>query len=78
MACEKDHATSVPRQIESLQESQKGFWRHRCAGCAYEMGRRDAEAADERLRERVRALTAERDALTREIDELRTKNAVKK
>jgi len=78
MACEKDHATSVPRQIEKLQESQKGFWRHRCAGCAYEMGRRDAEATDERLRERVQALTAERDVLKRELDELKKKNAAKK
>ncbi len=33
-------------------------WRHVSAGCAYDLGRRHAEEAEERLRDRVRELTA--------------------
>ena len=43
MTCEKDHSGDLPRgPIIALEESQAGFWRHKCAGCAYEMGKRDA------------------------------------
>ena len=64
MACKIDHTGNIPRTpIESLHESQAGFWRHKCAGCAYEMGRKDAGAAEERLRKRVRELQDELDRL---------------
>jgi hypothetical protein len=64
MACKKDHSGSIPRKpIEALEESQAGFWRHRCAGCAYELGRKDAGEAEERLRNRVRELQDELDRL---------------
>lgn len=60
MACSADHSDKLPRKaIEGLQDSQAGFWRHKCAGCAYELGRRDAAVAEERLRERVRILSEE-------------------
>lgn len=59
MSCIKDHSGSIPRKVEKLEDSQRDFWRHKCAGCAYEMGRADAAAAEERLRERVRALEEE-------------------
>jgi hypothetical protein len=64
MACTKDHSGNLPKaKIEALGDSQRDFWRHKCAGCAYEMGRADAGIAEERLRERVRALQAEVDRL---------------
>lgn len=67
MACDKDHAGSIPEKaIKGLQDSQAGFWRHKCAGCAYEMGKRDAAASEERLRTRVRELMDEVEKLKRE------------
>lgn len=69
MACTKDHTGDLPKaQIFALQDSQSSFWRHKCAGCAYEMGRADAGAAEERLRVRVRELQAR-------IDELEARQA---
>lgn len=56
MACKIDHAGEVPQAIAVMQESQAGFWRHRCAGCAYLLGRQHSQAAEERLREQVRRL----------------------
>jgi hypothetical protein len=56
MACKVEHSGEVPRAIEKLQDSQAGFWRHRCAGCAYLLGRKHAEEAEERLRVRIRQL----------------------
>ena len=58
MACEIDHSGEIPKAIGNLEKSQAGFWRHRCAGCSYLMGRRDAATTEERLRERVRELMA--------------------
>ncbi len=56
MACTKDHDGEVPRTIEKLEDSQRGFWRHKCAGCAYVLGRNDAARTEENLREQVRKL----------------------
>jgi hypothetical protein len=41
MAAENcDHGHAAPRElIESLPHSQAGYARHRCAVCAYDMGR---------------------------------------
>ena len=58
-SCIKDHAGSVPASaLAELPFSQAGAGRHRCAGCAYERGRAGAAEAEQRLRERVRALEA--------------------
>lgn len=74
MACGKDHTGNIPEKpIKDLEESQAGFWRHKCAGCAYEMGKRDAGEAAERLRTRVRELTDEVAKLKRELDPSRKK-----
>ena len=56
MACGKDHSGEIPREIGDLLESQAGFWRHKCAGCAYLLGRRDGSAAEDQLRLRVQEL----------------------
>jgi len=64
MSCDKDHVGNLPRPaIQALEDSQAGFWRHKCAGCAYEMGRADAGQAETRLRARVRELMHEVDML---------------
>jgi hypothetical protein len=68
LACSRDHTGSLPRAaIEALEDSQAAFWRHKCAGCAYEMGRRDAGQAETRLRDRVRELQDEVDRLKAEL-----------
>ncbi len=54
--CTSDHAGDLPRQFDELPPSQAARWRHKCAGCAYELGRRHAEEAEDRLRSRVREL----------------------
>ncbi len=56
MACYVQH--ELPADFARLPESQAGKGRHICAGCAYDLGRRHAAETEERLRERVRALTA--------------------
>jgi len=58
MPCTRDHDSQLPRAIAALDDSEHGFWNHKCAGCAYEMGRGDAAVAEERLRARVRELEA--------------------
>lgn len=64
VACNKDHSGNLPKgQIETLENSQRDFWRHKCAGCAYEMGRADAAQTEANLRQRVRELQAQLDAL---------------
>lgn len=55
--CEKDHTGDLPAGFRRLPESQASAWRHLCAGCAYELGRRHNQEAEERLREQVRDLT---------------------
>jgi hypothetical protein len=59
MACQIDHAGEIPAAISKLEDSQAGFWRHKCSGCAYLMGRNDAAATEDRLRKRVKDLEAE-------------------
>jgi hypothetical protein len=59
MSCKVDHAGEVPKSLIELEDSQAGFWRHKCAGCAYLQGRRDAAAAEDRLSDRVRQLEAD-------------------
>ena len=66
--CDKDHATVPKKDIESLPHSQADVGRHRCALCAYELGRQHAGEAEQRLRGRVRELVAEVDALKRKIE----------
>lgn len=56
MACNRDHSGSLPASFNQLPESQGGVGRHKCAACAYELGRAEGAAAEERLRERVRTL----------------------
>ena len=50
--CSEDHVGNLPAEFERLPESQASRWRHICAGCAYDLGRRHAEEAEGRLRER--------------------------
>jgi hypothetical protein len=56
--CTSDHSDVLPAEFSQLPESQAARWRHICAGCAYELGRRHAAEVEERLRQRVRDLTA--------------------
>lgn len=56
--CNSDHSNVLPAEFNQLPESQAARWRHICAGCAYELGRRHGAEAEERLRQRVRDLTA--------------------
>lgn len=63
MSCTRDHTGEVPAAVGKLGDSQAGFCRHKCAGCAYLLGRADAAAAEERLRARVRELEARIDTL---------------
>lgn len=56
MSCSKDHTGEIPASIGKLHDSQAGFWRHKCAGCAYLLGRKEGEQAEERLRKRIREL----------------------
>ncbi len=53
-----DHPDMLPAEFDQLPESQAARWRHICAGCAYELGRRLAADVEEWLRQRVRDLTA--------------------
>jgi hypothetical protein len=56
--CAKNHGEELPSEFDGLPASQAARWRHRCAGCAYALGRRHREEAEERLRARVRELSA--------------------
>lgn len=56
--CKRDHVAELPAEFDTLPESQAARWRHRCAACAYTLGRRHADQAEQRLRSRVRELTA--------------------
>jgi hypothetical protein len=57
MICNHDHDGDLPKsEFDKLPMSQRGRWRHVCAGCAYQLGRLHGEEAAYRLRERVRAL----------------------
>lgn len=58
MPCTRDHDVDLPRAVGALDDSDHGFWNHKCAGCAYQMGRADAALSEERLRTQVRELEA--------------------
>ena len=59
MICTQDHEDDLPKaDFDSLPASQRAKWRHVCAGCAYMLGRRHAAETEERLRQRVRDLSA--------------------
>lgn len=60
--CSEPHV-DIPASFNSLPSSQAAKWRHVCAACAYELGRKHADVAEQRLRDRVRALSDEVDAL---------------
>lgn len=62
--CNRDHSGSLPTSFGRLPESQGGVGRHKCAACAYDLGRAEGAAAEQRLRERVRKLEAEARSLT--------------
>lgn len=58
--CSIEHGGGkLPAAFKDLPESQAGVGRHKCPACAYELGRSEATAAEERLRSRVRELEAE-------------------
>lgn len=58
--CDKAHVLDLPKAIfDTVPASQAGTWRHKCAGCAYDLGRKTATDVEERLRQRVRDLEAE-------------------
>ncbi len=61
--CSKSHDGELPSSFKDLPESQGGVGRHKCAACAFDLGRAEGQAAEERLRERVRKLDAEVKAL---------------
>lgn len=61
--CSVDHSGDLPATFNNLPESQGGAGRHKCAACAYQLGRSEAVAAEERLREQVRKLRAELEAI---------------
>ena len=42
MACQKKHYDLVEK-VKTLKPSQAGAWRHKCAGCAYELGFKDGQ-----------------------------------
>lgn len=56
--CSEDHEGQLPADFLRLPPSQRSAWRHVCAGCAYMLGRKHGAEAEDRLRERVRSLTA--------------------
>ncbi len=69
-SCNNSHYTVPKKDIERLPHSQPAEGRHKCALCAYELGRQQAGEAEQRLRERVRSLVVEVDALQRKIEAL--------
>ena len=60
--CSEPHA-DIPASFTALPSSQAAKWRHVCAACAYELGRKHTADTEARLRERVRSLTSEIDSL---------------
>lgn len=58
VTCSSDHSDTLPAEFNKLPESQAARWRHICAGCGYDLGRRHASETEERLRQRVRDLSA--------------------
>jgi hypothetical protein len=54
--CSEEHEVVLPKDIASLPASQRSWWRHVCAGCAYELGRQTTE---EILIKQVQELKAE-------------------
>jgi uncharacterized protein with PIN domain len=63
--CSTHHGADLPVDFDRLPQSQAARWRHRCAACAYALGRRHREEVEERLRARVRELTAKVQALVK-------------
>jgi len=56
-ACTSEHSSGdIPAAFFSLPSSQASKWRHVCAACAYELGRKHAAEVEENLRKRVREL----------------------
>ena len=42
MTCQKKHYDLVEK-VKTLKSSQAGEWRHKCAGCADELGFKDGQ-----------------------------------
>jgi hypothetical protein len=54
MDCVKDHRSNrTTDAVTDLRESQKSYWRHKCAACAYEKGFEDGKAEAERVHKRA-------------------------
>lgn len=68
--CDNPYDTVPKKDIERLPKSQAAEGRHKCALCAYELGRQQAGEAEPRLRERVRTLVAEVDGLKKTLEDL--------
>jgi hypothetical protein len=64
--CQHAHE-DLPKSFDGLLESQGGKGRHKCAACAYDLGRKESADAEERLRKRVRELDARVKELEAEI-----------
>lgn len=65
--CSTNHTAHLPSEFDGLPASQADKWRHKCAGCAYDLGRRHAAEAEERLRTRVRELQGRLKQLQEEL-----------
>ena len=48
MTCSKNH-TNVTEKFEVLEDSQASAWRHKCAGCAYDLGFQDGQENTKKL-----------------------------
>jgi hypothetical protein len=68
MTCERDHAGEVSRKIAELEDSQAGFWRHKCAGCAYLLGVEHGEMASAARAKKLEGRIAE---LELELEQLK-------
>lgn len=58
-SCTINHHGQTTQKLADLPESQAGFWRHRCAACAYDLG----------VEEGMRRLKAENEALRKKVDQ---------
>ena len=69
--CKGHPPGSIPAAIGNLPNSQADIWRHKCAACAYLLGREHGAQSEENLRNRVRSLTEQVRALEKELAALR-------
>ncbi len=66
--CERDHTGEIPQHVlDALPENQGHPVRHRCAACAFEVGRNEAAEEVRKLAEQLKALTEENTALKAQV-----------